>query len=84
LGALQIRNYLGVPYAAGGQTTAAICRIRPSSRQAAGTPLYGLKPWDATTLLVGIAGLAAATILASWLPAHPATRVEPTVALRAE
>jgi ABC-type antimicrobial peptide transport system permease subunit len=52
--------------------------------RAAGSLLYGLKPWDATTLLVGIVGLAAIAILASWLPAHRATRVEPTVALRTE
>jgi ABC-type antimicrobial peptide transport system permease subunit len=52
--------------------------------QAAGTLLYGLKPWDATTLVVGIGGLAAVAVVASWLPAYRATRVEPTVTLRAE
>ena len=50
----------------------------------AGTLLYELKPWDPATLATAVAGLAAVTLLASWIPARRASRLAPTVALREE
>ena len=44
--------------------------------------LYGLEPRDPATLAVAVAALASATMLASWIPARRASRLEPTVALR--
>jgi ABC-type antimicrobial peptide transport system permease subunit len=46
--------------------------------------LYGLEPRDPATLAAAVAALASATILASWIPAHRASRLEPTAALREE
>jgi putative ABC transport system permease protein len=46
--------------------------------------LFGLKPWDPSTLALGAAGLAAVAMLASYLPALRAARLEPTEALREE
>jgi predicted permease len=46
--------------------------------------LFGVKPADIATLSLAAAILFAAGILASYLPARRATRVEPTVALRYE
>jgi predicted permease len=44
--------------------------------------LYGLKPWDPSTLALASAGLGIVALLASWLPSHRASRVSPTIALR--
>jgi predicted permease len=52
--------------------------------RAAATFLYELTPGDPATLSVAIAGLATVTLLASWIPARRASRLEPTVALREE
>jgi predicted permease len=46
--------------------------------------LYGVEPTDPATLGAAAAVLAGAALLACWLPARRAGRVEPTVALRAE
>ena len=46
--------------------------------------LYGVSPTDAVTLLAVTALLALATLVANWLPARRAARVDPLVALRAE
>jgi predicted permease len=50
----------------------------------AATLLYGLKPWDPTTLVIATAGLGLVATLASWIPARRAARLEPTTALRQE
>jgi putative ABC transport system permease protein len=52
--------------------------------RAAETFLYGLKPGDPSTIALSMAGLAAVTLLASWVPARRASRLPPTVALREE
>jgi putative ABC transport system permease protein len=50
----------------------------------AGTLLYEVKPWDPVTLATALVGLAAVTLLASWVPARRASRLAPTLALREE
>jgi predicted permease len=52
--------------------------------QAAKALLFGLQPHDASTLAIAAAGLTSVALLASYLPAARAARVEPTVALREE
>jgi putative ABC transport system permease protein len=46
--------------------------------------IYGVNPLNPGTLLIGAAAVAAAAVLACWLPARKASRVDPMVALRAE
>ena len=46
--------------------------------------LFGVKPWDALTLILAPLVLAALGVLASYLPARPAARVDPMTALRQE
>ncbi|HEU5234724.1 MAG TPA: ABC transporter permease [Terriglobales bacterium] len=46
--------------------------------------LFGLSPHDATTMLIAIGVLAGVGLLAGFLPARRATRVDPMVALRYE
>jgi predicted permease len=48
------------------------------------TLLYDLKPWDPATIALAVVALGSATLIASWLPARRASRLEPTVALREE
>jgi putative ABC transport system permease protein len=47
------------------------------------TLLYGVTPLDLSTFVLTAAGLLAATVLASWLPARRAARVDPANVLRA-
>ena len=46
--------------------------------------LYGLSPRDPVTLVVSVAILGAIALVACWIPARRAARLDPTVALRAQ
>jgi ABC-type antimicrobial peptide transport system permease subunit len=46
--------------------------------------LFGLTPADPVTLLAAVAILSAVALLACWIPARRAARIEPIVALRHE
>jgi ABC-type antimicrobial peptide transport system permease subunit len=46
--------------------------------------LYDVKPLDPVVFVTAPAVLAAATMLATWLPARRATRITPLTALRAD
>jgi putative ABC transport system permease protein len=50
----------------------------------ASTLLFGLQPGDPATLALAAAGLGLVAMLASYLPALRASRLEPTEALREE
>jgi predicted permease len=52
--------------------------------RAATTMLFGLKPYDIATLIFAIVLLAAIAVLASWLPALKASRLNPVDALRCD
>ena len=52
-----------------------------ASRWAA-TLLFGLQPWDPASIGMGVGALGLVSLLAAWLPARRASRLEPTVALR--
>ena len=54
------------------------------SGRMASSMLFGLKPYDVATLLFAFALLALIAILASWLPARKASRLDPVTALRSE
>ena len=49
-----------------------------------GSLLFNVSPLDPVTYGVGIAALAIVALLATWLPARQATRVDPAIALRGE
>ena len=55
-----------------------------AAAQAARAMLFGLKPNDLGVLVVAMIGLGFIALLASFLPARRAARVDPMVALRYE
>jgi ABC-type antimicrobial peptide transport system permease subunit len=62
---------------AGGALSAAAIQLITSR-------LYGLSPGDPLTFGIAIIGLALVALIATWLPAWRASRVDPLVALRYE
>lgn len=46
------------------------------------TLLFGLEPWDPTSIAVAAAALAVVSLIAAWLPARRASHLAPTLALR--
>ena len=46
--------------------------------------LFGVQPFDPLTYGAVIAGLGGVALLATWLPARQATRIDPMLALRSE
>jgi ABC-type antimicrobial peptide transport system permease subunit len=46
--------------------------------------LYGLDPWDPASIALAVFALGAVSLIAAWIPARRASRVAPTVALRAD
>jgi predicted permease len=46
--------------------------------------LFALKPWDPFSITVAVGLLGSVSLLAAWIPARRASRVAPTVALRAD
>jgi putative ABC transport system permease protein len=46
--------------------------------------LFGIEPWDATSITAAIALLIVVTGAAAWVPARRAARVDPLIALKTE
>ena len=68
---------LGAGLVAGGALSAAAIQLITSR-------LYGLSPGDPITFGIAVIGLALVALIATWLPAWRASRVDPLVALRCE
>jgi predicted permease len=77
---LVLRDVLVMVLAGGSIGTALALAVTGFAR----TTLFGLTPSDPRVFLIAAAVLTAAAMLAAWLPARRASRVDPLVALRHE
>lgn len=55
-----------------------------SAARAAESILFGVAPMDPVSVVAAAAAMTAAALLATWLPARRASRIDPTEAIRAE
>lgn len=46
--------------------------------------LYGLAPYDPASFVIAVIALGLVSVLAAWIPARRASRMPPTIALRAD
>jgi putative ABC transport system permease protein len=46
--------------------------------------LFGIDPTDVTSAVIAVAVLSASAMIAAWIPARRASRVDPTLALRSQ
>ncbi|HJU43749.1 MAG TPA: ABC transporter permease [Vicinamibacterales bacterium] len=67
----------GIGLAVGLAAAAALMRLMSSL-------LFGVKPFDPVTYAAVVAGLGVVALLATWLPARSATKIDPMLALRSE
>jgi predicted permease len=67
----------GTGLAVGLAAAAALMRLMSSL-------LFGVNPFDPVTYVAVVAGLGLVALLATWLPARSATRIDPMLALRSE
>ena len=72
----------GARHAAGGLLAGLVLALATARFLAAF--IFGISPFDAVTFIVVTFTLALAALLASWIPARRATRVDPVTALRIE
>ncbi len=67
----------GIGLVVGLAATAALMRLMSSL-------LFGVEPFDPVTYVAVVAGLGVVAMLATWLPARHATKIDPMLALRSE
>jgi ABC-type antimicrobial peptide transport system permease subunit len=79
-----VRMILGDAALLLGAGLAAGTALSVAAARTASSLLFGISPGDPPTVAIAALGLAAVATIASWIPAHRAASLEPTVALREE